>query len=432
VTATEGALEYLLALARVWIEGGAAPPREGSVVPAWPADPEVADPADRLARAHGLLPWLHWMAERHPATRPPEAERLAAWEHERFETFAFQSALYDLLERVVVGCRAAGRDVVILKGPAAAARIWGDVGLRPTGDLDLLCRRPDLSVVAEVLRGVGCAAREHTATYHLRFEAERPPPGPGAESNSSPDFVLELHFGLYDFLAAGELPEALWESIVEIDLDGRRVPALSPEAALAFGIAHAIHHDGALRLPQLMELAAAIWRGLADSEATAVLLGRAGLADEAAVVVRTLGRLFALPAAPAALAAPSGLAPLDEGFALAVRRAVERREEDEGLVPLAETLSRSGWQRLSHALRLALPPQEELRALYGCGWLAALARRPLHLAGAARRGLRKARARRLARRLAPRPDGGALPLGVERPASLKREVYRRLAGGAGP
>jgi hypothetical protein len=411
VSAALSALEFLLALARSWIDPAAAAPPGGGGVPVWPRDPEVGDEADRLARVHGLLPWLHWMAERHPAARPPEAERLAAWEHERFETFAFQSALYDLLERVVTGCRTAGRDVVILKGPAAAARVWEDIGLRPTGDLDLLCRRGDLSAVAAVVRGAGFTAREHSATYHLSFEAER--------QGFAAGFVLELHFGLYDFLAAGDLPGALWGTIVDIDLEGRRVPALSPEAALAFGIAHGIHHDGALRLPQLMEIAASIWRGLAGAEPAAELLARAGLAEEAAVVVRALGRLFSLPPAPPALTAPSALAHLDDGFGRAVRRAVERREEDEGLAPLAETLSRRGWQRWTHALRLAVPPREELEALYGCGGLGVWARRPLHLALAVRRAFRKARARSLA--------GLVVPPGAEPPLSLKREVYRRLA-----
>ena len=403
--ATERALDYLLTLARVWI----SPPsggREQRSTLGWPAHLAVAEEVERLARIHGLLPWLHAMGERYPATLPPDGARRTAWERERFETFAFQSALYDLLAQVVAGCRAAGCPVVVLKGPAAAARVWGDVGLRPTSDLDLLCHRQDLRRVTRVVRAAGLAAEAHSATYHMTFRGERP------------GHVIELHFGLYDFLEKPAFLEALWRSIVDIDLDGREVPASSEEVALAFGLAHWIHHDGRLGLPQLMELAAAVWRGGVAAGEAADLLAETAFAAEAALCVRTLGRLFSLPPAPAALAAPAGTEAHDREFELYVRGNLCQPEEARELPsPLAETLARSGWHLVTHAVRLAFPPLVELQALYGCGWAGALARRPAHFWLAARRAIAKLRARR-------HPVVAAAAEPATAP-SVKREVYRR-------
>lgn len=411
--ATERALDFLLALARVWITGsrggrGQAPPLrshdDAEGVGQWPANPAVEEEVERIARIHGLLPWLHSMGETIPESLPADRHRRLAWEGERFETFAFQSALYDLLATVVEGCRAAGCPVAILKGPAAAARVWGDVGLRPTSDLDLLCRRSDLPAVARAVRAAGLAPDAHSATYHLTFRGERP------------GFVLELHFGLYDFVDRPAFLEALWDSVVEIDLDGRSVPALSPEAAHAVGIAHWVHHDGRLRLPQLMETAAPVWRGELDTQEVADLLQKAGLGAVGALGVALLERLFSLPPAPDSLG-PGASGGDETDLVRQTRRWIAEREERKELPsPLSETRSRRGWHLVAHAVRLAFPPQAELQALYGCSWLGALARRPAHLAGAARRLLGKLRARRQAA-MAPASRHAAGP-------SLKERVYR--------
>jgi len=65
--------------------------------------------------------------------------------------------LYSELVPILRLCKEQEVDVMLLKGAALAGTVYGDIGLRKMGDIDLLVRPESLPVVKEVMSGLGYA-----------------------------------------------------------------------------------------------------------------------------------------------------------------------------------------------------------------------------------------------------------------------------------
>lgn len=139
-----------------------------------------------------------------------------------------------------------GIPVIPLKGPALAATVYGNVALRPAGDLDLLVRRDDIPAALDVLRAAGfsvilhepgaiaTAAQEAAISrflYHyILFDEERA-------------LVVELHFSLspkkMPFPAD---PDALIARSATSAIGGRKIRTLNPEDNFLFLCVHGGKH----------------------------------------------------------------------------------------------------------------------------------------------------------------------------------------------
>ena len=119
--------------------------------------------------------------------------------------------------------------VILLKGAALAETIYGNIAVRPMGDLDLLVRREDVAAALAALRAAGWEAVETeprdglTLAYEVEIALQKPGPIP---------VLLEIHWGLLDSPHYQHtLPIAwFWETAVPVEADGTGVLALGPEA----------------------------------------------------------------------------------------------------------------------------------------------------------------------------------------------------------
>jgi hypothetical protein len=136
----------------------------------------------------------------------------------------------------------AGIRPLALKGPVMATELYGDVGLRPSGDLDLLVRPHQLTTARRALAAAGFrpdpdldeqGAIEYLAAgfaYAFRDDAR--------------DLVVEIHPSLAHrtFRYAPDM-EALWQRARERTIAGRRILAMAPEDRMLFLCVHGAKHE---------------------------------------------------------------------------------------------------------------------------------------------------------------------------------------------
>jgi hypothetical protein len=120
-------------------------------------------------------------------------------------------------------------DVIPLKGTVTAELIFGDIGLYPSGDIDILVPMKDIGRVKKILEGDGYHLKDRgfdeykdyflRELYHI--------------SLSSSCFTVEPHWNLFmRYFTAS--PEFWWEESVTVSLGERRYSALSPEKNILY------------------------------------------------------------------------------------------------------------------------------------------------------------------------------------------------------
>jgi hypothetical protein len=191
-----------------------------------------------------------------------------------YRTVASNHLLLRELDRILAALVEASVPVVVLKGAALAASLYGDIGLRPMNDLDLWVEQGSLSKASRVMRLLGY--QQLNASYHLVFENRQ-------------NMGVELHWQLINLRNPQQrrLNDRLWEQttlLVGIDPDhfedhpyASRM--LLPSADLIYLAAHLIFHhrdEGRTRLLWLYDLHRLIrtrsdqidWVGVADLTAS--------------------------------------------------------------------------------------------------------------------------------------------------------------------
>lgn len=201
-----------------------------------------------------------------------------------FSTVRRNAFLYERLARIVKVFSEAGVRVIVLKGAHLAEFVYGNIGLRPMADIDLLVRKRDLEVCAGKLGELGYTASTHVdieascaAAHHLPvFEC---PGGVRVEIHSCicpPRIPLKL--GLED----------AWARSREVDLAGLRAHVLSPEDLLIHICVHASYqHLFAMGIRPLCDVCEIVNRYERDLN-WGVLLERAEAAGVARGVSLTL------------------------------------------------------------------------------------------------------------------------------------------------
>lgn len=147
----------------------------------------------------------------------------------------------------------AGVEMIVLKGAALAESLYGDVGLRPISDVDILIREADWHIVSEVLKlykytafgqdfiSLPPSLTKYDIQTHLQFLS---PAGT----------CLEYQFDLFT-LGIGMLDmPGVWIRSREAVVSGEKVRVLSPEDELLHLVIHANRH-GCTRLKWLVDIA---------------------------------------------------------------------------------------------------------------------------------------------------------------------------------
>jgi len=181
----------------------------------------------------------------------------SAWEalHDRSrQCVIWNLRLRHELKHLLAVFHRAGIPVMPLKGPVLAELLYGDEGLRPTNDLDLLVQPQDIEKAEFVLVNAGyreAVPHEQEADlYHYSFVKE------GADEA---DIVVELHWDLNKSHIARLDIREIWLSASRGCWQGQEISTMAPEHLLLYLCLHAVK-DGLGSLKHVLDIALVIER----------------------------------------------------------------------------------------------------------------------------------------------------------------------------
>jgi hypothetical protein len=195
----------------------------------------------RAATLHGVVPLLYRRLAGGCVAGPVAAERLGALRSGYLRSAARNLRMYRELGRVLARIRLDGLGVIPLKGAHLAEAVYGNIALRPMGDLDLLVREGDLRRVEAILLGAGylpaeCNRRVADDNCHFVY----------APAGGAP--IVEVHWRLIPRGHGFSIDvDGVWERSRPTVLADTPVSALCPEDLLLHLCLHTSKHlfDGA-------------------------------------------------------------------------------------------------------------------------------------------------------------------------------------------
>jgi hypothetical protein len=200
---------------------------------------------------HGLAPLLY----RHVLDAPVEGERLPEAQATVRDAYLCNTlrntAVWHDLGEVLQAFWKAGVSVIPLKGVHLAQLIYGDPGLRPIADLDLLVQEADLPRAEELLRTLEYTPVEGNSAVDYAHHHHLPP---FYKSGAIP---IELHRTIEAAANPFAIDTAgLWERAQPAKIAGVEVRVLSPEDLLLHLCVHAAYnHRFEVPLLSLMDIA---------------------------------------------------------------------------------------------------------------------------------------------------------------------------------
>ncbi len=224
-------VQLLLACASSDIEPG----RQAKIRQLVSAGVEWNDVLER-AKRHSLLPMLYWQLSASCSELVPEKTLDFLCDHFRKNTarnLVLSSDLLSFLKALK------DRDVSAMpyKGPSLAISVYGNVGLRQFGDLDILVRKKDVAVATEVLVNEGFKTHfkisEKQLAMFIRLGYVR------LLKRDMGRQTVELHWAIAPRFFGFHLDiELLWQTLISVDLLGQQILAPPPEALLLMLCVH--------------------------------------------------------------------------------------------------------------------------------------------------------------------------------------------------
>lgn len=187
---------------------------------------------------HGVLPLMHVHLGQRGTVPAPVRQAL----RERCERVARSNLhLSSQLIEIVDALEVAGVPSLVLKGPAAAVTLYGNLLLREFGDLDILVRSGDVSRAIEAVESLGFAPWRSTSGAQeellQRVEYSR------TFTRPVDDLDLDLHWDLARSFFRGRVEaDALWADTSVFGLHGRELRSLSPGILLMALCVHGAKH----------------------------------------------------------------------------------------------------------------------------------------------------------------------------------------------
>ena len=189
----------------------------------------LLEQADR----HQLLPLLH---VRVGAMAPPEQRKRLRSAY--LAAAAKNLRLYAQLEQILSALNARQIPVILLKGACLAQEVYGNIGLRPMTDIDLLARSGELAKVVECLGAIGYATSSDEPIERQCAKAAHIAPLTRADS-----FPIEIHGHIEgpDSPFAVDV-EQLWQRLRPIHIGAQQTFMLGAEDLLLHLCLHAARH----------------------------------------------------------------------------------------------------------------------------------------------------------------------------------------------
>lgn len=226
-------LQFLLAAVRRFLGSEA---EEGGVKRGvredldWPALLQLSD-------AHAVTPMLY-SALRDTPIPPDFAEQLRS----QFENSVRQSLAQSGELARLAGLFGEHRiSFVALKGPMLSQYLYGALGARTSGDIDVLVKKEDVPRIRNILASSGYRLRTtlhwNSASACVRSREEE------ISFESPSDVSIDVHWRLMPRYSASVFDKLSgWESLRTVRLAGREIQTLAPEPLLLFLCAHGAKH----------------------------------------------------------------------------------------------------------------------------------------------------------------------------------------------
>jgi hypothetical protein len=210
----------------------------------------------RLASAHGVVPLVYRALSRVGSDGVP-APLLEELRRELAASEQQNAALAAELLRLIRLFAAHRIRLISYKGPELALASYGELGLRPFGDLDFLVHPRDVALAERMLEGEGYL-RDRRHIHTLAWEAFFARP-----AEAEPEMGVDLHWRIC--APHDPMPSAfdeLWNRSERVTVGGEPVPSLAAEDLLVtLGIKFAVDCAGwRSRIVQLCDTAGLIRR----------------------------------------------------------------------------------------------------------------------------------------------------------------------------
>ncbi|HEX9918919.1 MAG TPA: nucleotidyltransferase family protein, partial [Pyrinomonadaceae bacterium] len=193
-----------------------------------------------FAEKHSLIPLLYF----HLHARAPEKVPTLVFEKLREQSrriSALNMFLSGELRRLLKLFAAHEIAAIPYKGPALAAKAYGNIALRHFGDLDIIVRQRDVLRVMKLLVAEGYELHPPLngvqQALMLRTQCNLP------FTRDAHRLVVEIHWRVSARLFSSPLDEdALWENLHTDDFEGTRINALAPGDLLLSLCVHGAKH----------------------------------------------------------------------------------------------------------------------------------------------------------------------------------------------
>jgi len=206
----------------------------------------------RLVEAAGLGGLLHVLTESVRASIPADTRH--DLEQAFYHSAAASARCLHQLAQVRAALEGVGAPAVLLKGAALGEGLYGDVALRPIGDIDLLVRHQHVPACSQALLTLGyLPARleeRPDSLLALRNQQRFELPGPD-------HLPVELHWHIVDVpYYLHKVPiDWFWDNTQTLAVAGQPYQVLNPQANLLYLPAHLALHHRFRGLHSLLDLA---------------------------------------------------------------------------------------------------------------------------------------------------------------------------------
>lgn len=179
-----------------------------------------------VALQSGIIPFLYDRIKKLGMgdSLPPQVKR--EWKLIYHGAGLRNALLHGELKRVLVSFRDAGIPLIVLKGAALSAEVYGNVALRQMADIDLLVREQDLDRAAGELSALGYAPVEgYSEQWYRRHHHHLVP-----YLHRAKGVTVEIHRNIVSMESPFNLDiRAIWDRARHVDIQGVDALVLSPE-----------------------------------------------------------------------------------------------------------------------------------------------------------------------------------------------------------
>ncbi len=133
------------------------------------------------------------------------------------------------LDRLIDGLNKKGIEIISLKGATASEKIFGDIALYPSGDIDILMKVEDVGKVKEFLKSEGYSLNDTGFDKYREFFIKEL----YHISLSNGRYTIEPHWNLF-FRYFETPPEFWWEESFTVSSGDREYRFLSPEKNILY------------------------------------------------------------------------------------------------------------------------------------------------------------------------------------------------------